>query len=125
MPTPNNFRKIAIWLKARKAILWSVALVGLALVILPFTFAALDVTPTFGSVSFAVGVLTLTYSWGLICIESWFGKRPSGTISTRAQASFPKLYSSAKTFASWYASIFLVIWFAVGTAMAVFSLLKL
>jgi len=123
MPTPRKFHEIAVWLKPRKVTLWAFALAGLALVILWFALMALKVTAVFNSALLAAGLLSLTYSWGLICIESWFRKRPSEATSVEDQSFFPRLNSLARTFFSWYASIFLVVWFVVGTAMALLSLL--
>jgi len=124
MPTPNTYKKMANWLKPRRTFLLVAAFSGLALVAVPVIFVAVKKTQAFPNIPVALGVGVLVASWGLICIESWFSEKPPGAISRKLQASLPKMYTSGKAVMEWYASIFLVLWFCGGAAMAVVLLTK-
>ena len=62
-----------------------------------------------------LSILAFSWSWGLVCIAVWFhpqhGKmRPGGSRVLRA---VPALQSALR----WYASFFLMLWFAVPLVM--------
>jgi len=124
MPTPNTYRKIASWLKPRKAVLWFTALFGFILLVIPFVILAVSETKSFPNIPAAIGLLVLVISWGLICIESWFSEKPGGFISRKLQDAFPRIYPSGKAVLEWYACVFLLFWFLTGIKMALVLLTK-
>jgi hypothetical protein len=124
MPIPNTYRKIAGWLKPRKAVLWFTALFGLILLVTPFVILAVSELKSFPKVPAAIGLLVLVFSWGLICIESWFSDKPGGFISRKLQYRFPRIYTSGKAVLDWYACVFLLFWFFTGIKIALVLLTK-
>jgi len=124
MPTPNTYRKIASWLKPRKAVLWFTALLGFTLLVIPFVILAVTETKSFPKVLAAIGLLVLVFSWGLICIGSWFSDKPGGFISRKLQCTFPRIYPSGKAVLEWYACVFLLFWFFTGIKIALVLLTK-
>ena len=124
MVTPNTYKRIARWLTPHKLLLWISAIVGLALVVTPFVFVALEGGQSFFKIPMALGIFVLVASWGMICIESWFSERPPGLITRKLQNAFPRTYVSGKRIMEWYASIFLMLWLTAGVVVAVALLIK-
>ncbi len=124
MLTPNTLRRIARRLRPHKLLLWISAIVGLALVAIPFVLVAFEEGQSFFKIPMALGVFVIAASWGMICIEAWFSERPPRLISRKLQNAFPKLYTSGKILIEWYASVFLVFWFTAGVVIAVVFLIK-
>ena len=124
MFTPNTCRRMAKWLTPHKLLLWVSTVVGLALVVIPFSLIALEGGQSFFKIPLALGVFVIVSSWGMICIGAWFSERPQRSISRKLQNTFPRLYASGKTVIEWYASIFLVLWFTAGVVVAVVFLIK-
>ncbi len=115
---------MAKWLTPHKLLLWISAVVGLALVVIPFSLIALEGGQSFFKIPMALGVFVIASSWGMICIEAWFSERLQRSISRKLQNAFPKLYAFGKTVIEWYASVFLVLWFTAGVVVGVTFLIK-
>ena len=115
---------MAKWLTPHKLLLWISAVVGLALVVIPFSLIALEGGQSFFKIPMALGVFVIASSWGMICIGAWFSERSQRSISRKLQNAFPRLYAVGKTVIEWYASVFLVLWFTAGVVVAVVFLIK-
>ncbi len=124
MLTPNTYKRIARWLTPHKLHLWISAIVGLALLVTPFVFVALEGGQSFFKIPMVLGIFILVASWGMICIESWFSERAPGLISRKLQNAIPRVYASGKIVMQWYASVFLVLWFTAAVVIAVAFLIK-
>jgi hypothetical protein len=63
-----------------------------------------------------VGFLLLLWGWGLFLIPNWYGKK------SRFSIKLPKLLLVV---AEWFSSLFLDIWFVVGTVGSALFIMKL
>jgi hypothetical protein len=99
-------------------------LLGLTLLVTPFVILAVTETRSFPKILAAIGLLVLVFSWGLICIESWFSDKPEGFILRKLHYRFPKIYPSGKAILEWYACVFLLFWFITGIKIALVLLTK-
>lgn len=124
MLTPYKLKTLSIWLKPKKILLWFALIIGLVIFITPFVLINVFDIKTFPNIPIAIGFLVIMFSWGMICIESWFSDKEPGTISNKLINMFPKLHRVGKSVFDWYGSIFINLWFLVGVGAALLLLIQ-